>query len=164
MWIKISQKIHFFRQANRNKLILPLEKYFKTLKDMIIGTAGRYLFQSNNSFKVEEIILLKYGQLMLPAGHILDLYFIQYCIWLSNAAPFCENYTKLYFDAKHLEKGFNFFQKNALFQIKCSFIIKSALFYKKCFFFSQKSALSGQCQMLPWISRICPDQIHFQIK
>ena len=138
MWIKISQKIHFFRQANRNKLILPLEKYFKTSKDMIIGTAGRYLFQSNNSFKVEEIILLKYGQLMLPAGHILDLYFIQYCIWLSNAAPFCENYTKLYFDAKHLEKGFNFFQKNALFQIKCSFIIKSALFYKKCFFFHKK--------------------------
>ena len=33
--------------------------------------------------------------------HILDLY----CVRLSNAAPFCENYTKLYFDAKHLEKG-----------------------------------------------------------
>ena len=29
-----------FRQANRKKLILPLEKYFKTLKDMIIGTAS----------------------------------------------------------------------------------------------------------------------------
>ena len=25
----------------------------------------------------------------------------------SNAAPFRENYAKLYFDAKHLEKGLN---------------------------------------------------------
>ena len=35
------------------------------------------------------------------AGHILDLY----CVRLWNATLFCENYTKLYFDAKHLEKG-----------------------------------------------------------
>ena len=27
------------RQANGKKLILPLKKYFKTLKDMMIGTA-----------------------------------------------------------------------------------------------------------------------------
>ena len=40
---------------------------------------------------------------LLPAGHILDLY----CIRLLNAAPFCENYAKLYFDTKHLEKGLN---------------------------------------------------------
>ena len=33
--------------------------------------------------------------------HILDLY----CVRLSNAAPSCENYAKLYFDAKRLEKG-----------------------------------------------------------
>ena len=26
------------------------------------------------------------------------------CIQQSDAAPFCENYAKLYFDAKHLEK------------------------------------------------------------
>ena len=54
------------------------------------------------------------------SGHILDLY----CVRLSHAAPFCENYTKLYFDAKHLEKGLNrrwgeifgaFFQKSAFF-------------------------------------------------
>ena len=38
-------------------------------------------------------MLLKYGNLMLLAGHILDLN----CTQLSNAAPFCENYTKLYF-------------------------------------------------------------------
>ena len=40
---------------------------------------------------------------LLPAEHILDLY----CIRLLNAAPFRENYTKLYFEAKHLEKGLN---------------------------------------------------------
>ena len=48
-------------------------------------------------------MLLKYGNLMLLVVHILDLY----CVRLSNAAPFCENYTNLYFDAKHLEKGLN---------------------------------------------------------
>ena len=37
------------------------------------------------------------------AGHILDLY----CVRLSNAELFCENYVKLYFDAKHVEKGLN---------------------------------------------------------
>ena len=26
---------------------------------------------------------------------------------VSDAAPFCENFAKLYFDAKHLEEGFN---------------------------------------------------------
>ena len=36
-------------------------------------------------------------------GHILDLY----CILPSNASHLCKNYTKLHFDAKHLEKGLN---------------------------------------------------------
>ena len=51
VWTEISEKkkknINFsslrssyHRLANRKKLILPLEKYFKTLNDMIIGTAG----------------------------------------------------------------------------------------------------------------------------
>ena len=40
---------------------------------------------------------------MLPAGHIVSLY----CVGLSNAAPFCKYYTKLYFDAKHLKEEFN---------------------------------------------------------
>ena len=52
-------------------------------------------------FKVGEIMSLKYGNSMLLAGHILDLYLVR----LSNAVPFCENYTKLYFDEKHLKKG-----------------------------------------------------------
>ena len=46
VWVKISgKKKKIFRQANRKKLILPLENYFKTLNDMIIGTTGTYLFQ-----------------------------------------------------------------------------------------------------------------------
>ena len=48
-------------------------------------------------------MLLKYGKLMLPEGHILNLYRVR----LLNVAPFCENYTKLYFDAKHLKRGLN---------------------------------------------------------
>ena len=52
----------------------------------------------------------------------LNLYLL--CVQQSGAAPFCENYAKLYFDAKHLEKGLNrkwwnlrfpFFEKNAYF-------------------------------------------------
>ena len=43
------------RLANRKKLFLPLEKYFKTLKDMIIGTVESFIiFQSgwNNCVKL----------------------------------------------------------------------------------------------------------------
>ena len=36
-------------------------------------------------------------------GHILDLYWVR----LSKAALLCENYAKLYFDTKHLEKELN---------------------------------------------------------
>ena len=54
-------------------------------------------------FKVGEIMSLKYGNLMLPAGHIIDLHLVR----LSNAACFCKNYAKLYFDTKHLKKGLN---------------------------------------------------------
>ena len=55
VWVKIFEKknISFsglrFRYnmlANRKKLNFPLEKYFKTLKDMIIGTESFKIFQS----------------------------------------------------------------------------------------------------------------------
>ena len=38
-------------------------------------------------------------------GEIVDLH----CVPLSNVntAPFCENYTRLYFDAKHIEQALN---------------------------------------------------------
>ena len=61
--VKVSEKknISFFglrsrynRLANRKKLILPLEKYFKTLKDMISGAELFTIFQSsrNNGVKL----------------------------------------------------------------------------------------------------------------
>ena len=37
------------------------------------------------------------------AGPNIDIF----CVQLLNAAPFCENYAKIYFDAKHVEKGLN---------------------------------------------------------
>ena len=40
---------------------------------------------------------------MIGSGPNQDLI----CIWQSDAAPFCENYAKLYFVAKHLDKGLN---------------------------------------------------------
>ena len=70
-------------------------------------------------------------------GHILDLY----CIWLSNASLFWENYAKLYFDARDLEKGLNSGEGGNFFQ-------RSAYFIKKVFFFIE-SALSGQYQSYP---------------
>ena len=70
-------------------------------------------------------------------GNVLVLY----CVWLSNAAPFCENYANLYFDAKHLEKGLNtrelkffgpFFHKKVPFLANiecCPKSLEYALFY-----------------------------------
>ena len=56
-------------------------------------------------------------------GHILDLY----CVRLSNAALFCENYAKLYFDARLLENRLNRGGWGTLF-------LKSVLFHKKVLF------------------------------
>ena len=67
VWVKISEKkktkknitfsglgSHYNRLANCKKLILPLEKYFKTLKDMVIDTESFTIFQSgwNNGVKL----------------------------------------------------------------------------------------------------------------
>ena len=63
VWVKIFEKKNisfsglnsrYNRLANRKKLVLPLEKYFKTLKDMIIGTESFTIFQSgwNNGVKL----------------------------------------------------------------------------------------------------------------
>ena len=39
----------------------------------------------------------------MKSGPNLDLL----CARQSDAAPFCENYAKLYFNVKHLQKGVN---------------------------------------------------------
>ena len=55
-------------------------------------------------------------------GHILDLY----CAQLLNAAPFCKNYAKLYYDAQHLEHYPKFLEYalHALICDKKSYIYK----------------------------------------
>ena len=44
--------------------------------NMIIGTSVHNFSSHSHLFKVGEIMLLKYGSLMLPEGHILDLYHV----------------------------------------------------------------------------------------
>ena len=44
-----------------------------------------------------------FAYLLILAGHNLDLLKIQQ----SGFAVVCENYSKVYFDAKHLENGLN---------------------------------------------------------
>ena len=65
---------------------------------------------------------------MLPAGYFLDLCWV----WLPNTSPFCENYTKLYFDAKHLERDWIDAVTTSFF-ISCFasvFISADIIFYK----------------------------------
>ena len=63
--------------------------------------------------------VLAASMLDASSGPNLDLL----CVQQSGAAPFCENYAKLYFDVKHLKNGLNkwwvklfgtLFQKSAL--------------------------------------------------
>ena len=61
----------------------------------------------SNSFLHAATPVLAPIMLDAPSGPILD----HLCVQQSDSAPFCENYAKLYFDAKHLEKGL----KNAHF-------------------------------------------------
>ena len=75
-----------------------------------------------------DLACLSVKQFALQAGPNADLL----CVRQSDAAPFCENYTKLYFDVKHLEKGLN------------------RRWWNFWWPFFQKSALFGQYRMLPW--------------
>ena len=75
-----------FWQANRRKHILPLEKLWRTLSLVLLVHT---FFSHFHFFKVAEI-MLKYGDLMLPAWYILDPCCIRYSVSLFNAAPFCE--------------------------------------------------------------------------
>ena len=44
---------------------------------------------------------------LFSKSFLLSLYLDFLCVLQLDATPFCENYAKLYFDAKHLEKGLN---------------------------------------------------------
>ena len=78
-----------------------------------------------------------------PSGPNLDLL----CVQQTGAALFCENYAKLYFDAKHLEKGLNRGDFEAFFQ-------------KRCLFFIKKMRILANIERYPkFLSRICPAMI-----
>ena len=47
------------------------------------------------------------------------------CVQQLNAVPFYENYTELYFDAEHLEKGLN----RGWWNFWCPFLKKKCLFW-----------------------------------
>ena len=83
------------------------------------------------------------------SGHILDLY----CVWLSNAAPFCQNYVKLYFDAKHSEKGLNRGEVEFL-----------EPFFQKSVLLSKEKCPSGPYWTLPQVSRTCSDNCGFLVE
>ena len=75
----------------------------------------------------KSIFCFQKGDRFHVPGPNLDLL----CIQQSDAAPFCEDYAKLYFDAKHSEKGLD----TGWLNFWCPFF--------------QKSTLFGQYQMLP---------------
>ena len=54
--LKIYTKLRscYHQLANRKKLILPLGKYFKTMNDTFIGTAGTELLESFTIFQSEQ--------------------------------------------------------------------------------------------------------------
>ena len=84
VWVKISEKknISFWglrsrynRPANRKKLILPLEKHFKTLNDMISGTELFTIFQSGQNNDVKLWALVEYSG-VFPSQVTPDIDFI----------------------------------------------------------------------------------------
>ena len=75
VWVEISEKnINFsslksfyHRLANRKKIFLPLEKHFKTWTTCsLMALPARNFLSHLQLFKLGEIMLSKYGYLMLP--------------------------------------------------------------------------------------------------
>ena len=118
-----------------SQLLLNSGQYFVAFISYHLSMLGYVTLIRIYPYNVEEFVLefftkcrkllnddLEFKEVRLT-GHILDLYWVR----LSKAAPFCENYAKLYFDTKHLEKELNtkgegggeflrvLFQKSSLF-------------------------------------------------
>ena len=66
VWVKISEKsinfsglrTSYLKLANRKKLILPLGKDFKTLKNIIIGTARSFTIFQSGYFQIKLPLIL----------------------------------------------------------------------------------------------------------
>ena len=112
-------KKKFFQQGSRKKLVLLLQNTSKLWRTWSLALLVHNLFSHLYFCKVSEIMLLKYGHLMLPAEYILDLHCVQYCVWLSNAAIFCKYYTHLLMQKREWIRGVKCLV--SLFQKKCPF-------------------------------------------
>ena len=94
VWVKISEKkTPFFqvwdivttgKQIEKN-LFCHWKNTSKLSRTWSLALPIHNFLSHLHFFKVSEI-MLKYGDSILPAEHILDLY----CLWLSNAAPFAK--------------------------------------------------------------------------
>ena len=85
--------INGYKTTFQNVLFLKLHMERSILVNQVINDQKNYRTDCYTSFFVKVYI----------PGPNLDLL----CVQHSDAALFCGNYTKLYFDAKHLEKGSN---------------------------------------------------------
>ena len=75
----------------------------------------------------------------------IQVIFYLFCVRLSKAAPFCENYTKLYFDAKHLKMELNRGEIfGPAFHKKCPFwpIFNTALNFQNIYIYIYSQHLS----------------------
>ena len=84
----------------RKKLILPLKNTSKLWRTWPLSLPVHTFLSHLHFFKVGEVMLLKYENLMLAAGHLLDLY----CIRLSNTASFCEKIIQSLISMQNTEK------------------------------------------------------------
>ena len=92
------------RQANRKKLILPLKNTSKPWRACSLALLVHNFLIHLHFFKVGEIMSLKYGSLMLPAGHILALSYVR--LWFyrwSSSSMLCFSCKNTFVGAGNLQ-------------------------------------------------------------
>ena len=109
-----------------------IERNLKLWRAWSLARLVHNVFSYLHFCKVGEIMLLKYGHLMLPVGYILVLYCVQYCVWYRTLAPFAkiiQDYFILMLNTKKrdwiggMKYLVPFFKKKCFFfQIKCPFL------------------------------------------
>ena len=84
------------------------------------GTHTHIKYAQRHTFQIDDIYFAFGMQILLPQWFHLLLDFVY-----PDTAPICENYAKVYFDTKHLEKALNRGWQN----FWCSFIFKKWSFW-----------------------------------
>ena len=88
-------------QKGNKIVILSRSDYISKLNKNLENTFKLKMLNIEKGKALNRLIHLENRKNCTAPGHILDLHSVQ----LSNASSFGKNYAKLYFDAKHLEKG-----------------------------------------------------------